>query len=318
MKAVELEVKAGEKDTKNERARQAFGQVVRINSGYRTGALAQLNGDPGTGTTLTIDEVDDSVMRHFFVNMKVQAINPSDGTVRAGGPYTISAVNTTAKTLTTSAAIDAAVADNDWLVRADGAAIGATSYDNEIDGLRALISAKQPDAANDFDYAGVDVGDNPSWIAVQTGSTTTGVSEVLFDESVEAIETDGDGGSKDDLLFICEHVQRRKLSSILQAQKRYDGRDMALSSGWRGLQLARGVLSADRYCPTTFMFGLDRSEISRFVGLDFQWDEDDDGGVFFKALDGADAIEARFKAYDQLAATVRNAHCQVRVSEPTF
>lgn len=304
-RALETETKGGERDLKNDMARQVFGQALTVNGALSTGVIATLSADPGVTTTLTFANEDESVMRHFFVGETIQAINPATGAQRTGGPYEVADVDKSARTVTITAAADASIASGDFIVRASGS---TTSLGEEIDGLRFLISATQ-------DYAGLAVASNPVWKAVTAGSTTTGVSETVFEEAVEAVETDGSGDTPE--LIIVEHVQRRKLASLLQAQKRYEGKETTLTSGWKGLQLARGTLVADRYCPTTYFFGIHKPELQKFVGLDFQWDEDD-GKVLYKALDGSDAVEARFKGYVQLAATVRNCHVVGRLSTPTF
>lgn len=301
-RAVESEVKGAEKDLKNSLSRQTFGQALTVNGSLQTGVIGTLSADPGTGTTLTFAAEDASVMRHFFVNQQLDVINPADGVVRAGSTaVVVTAVNVAARTLTVSAALNAAIASGDFVVN-------TASLNAEIDGLRYLVGTGV--------YAGVDPATNPGWAAMTAGSVTTGVSEVFFDEMTETVETDGSGDSPE--LYIVEHLQRRKLASQLQAQKRYDGRDTTLTSGWKGLSLARGTLVADRYCPTTYAFGIHQPELQKFIGLDVSWDEDDSGGVFYKALDGTDAIEARLKTYIQLAATVRNSHVLGRLSVPTF
>jgi hypothetical protein len=306
-RALEVEIKGAEKDLKNDMARQAFGQALTDGSTLQTGVIGTLSADPGTGTTLTFANEDESVIRHFQVGMLLEVVNPSGGAVRGtAGPYEVSSVSKSARTVTIASAADTAIASGDYVVRASSD--GGTSFGDEIDGLRYLISASGT-------YAGIDPSTNPVWAANTAGSTTTGVSEVLFEEAAEVVETDGDGNTPE--LFVVEHVQRRKLASLLQAQKRYDGRDVTLQSGWKGLSLARGTLVADRYCPTTYGFGIYQPELQKFVGLDFQWDEDD-GEVFYKALDGSDAVEARFKGYVQLAATTRNSHVVIRLSAPSF
>lgn len=298
-RALEAEMKGAEVDMKNDLSRQVFGQSKAV---VGTGVIATVNGVPAANV-ITLDDdgvaLDASIMRHFFVGELVDSIIPGTGAVRQAG-MEIVAINTAARTITVNAS--GTTADNDHIVRAGNAG-------NELDGLRFLLGTAS--------YAGIDPAGagNGFWQATQVGSLTTGISEVLLDEAVESVETDGDGNTPE--LFIAEHAQRRKLASQLQAQKRYDGREMTLTSGWRGLSLARGVLVADRYCPTTRIFGIYVPELTKFVGLDFQFDEDD-GEVFFKALDGSDAVEARFKGYCQLATTNRNSHVQVRVQEPTF
>ena len=298
--SLDTEVKGADKDLKNEMARETFGQGVSIGGVIYPGIMATLSADPGTGTTLTMAAEDSSIMRHFFIGMKLDVLAQGSGAVVQAG-LEVTAINVAARTLTIGVAADAAIASGDFICRTG-------NFDAEIDGLRFLLGTQT--------YAGINPATVPAWQAVQVGSTTTGISEVLLDEAIEGVQTDGDGSTPE--LFVCEHKQRRKLASMLQAQKRYEGREMTLTSGWKGLALSQGVLVADRYCPTTRIFGLTKTEMQRFVGLDFQWDEDDDGGVFYKALDGTDATEARFKGYTQLATVNRNSHVQIRVAEPTF
>jgi hypothetical protein len=302
-KALDVEVKGAEKDLKNDLSRQVFGQALTVNGSLQTGVIATLSADPGASADFVVANEDESIMRHFFKGMKLDVINPADGAVRAGSPVEVLSINKSTRTITMTAAANAAVASGDFLVRQG-------NLNEEIDGLRFLINATQT-------YATINPATEPVWAALTAGSTTTGISEVVLDEALEVVETDGDGTDMSDALVVVEHVQRRKLASILQAQKRYDGKETTLKSGWKGLSLARGTLVADRYCPTTYFFGINRPELQKFVGLDFQWDEDD-GDVFYKALDGSDAVEARFKGYIQLAATVRNCHVVGRLAVPSF
>jgi hypothetical protein len=299
LRALESELDGAEKDIKNDYARQVFGQALTDGTSLRSGVLAVLTADPGTGTTWTVANATKAEMRYFFVGMVFQAINPANGNARPG-TYTITAVNQANKTITTAESADTAVATGDYIVR-NG------NFGEEINGLRHLIST-QP-------TAGVDPAVVPSWGAVTNGSSTTQISEVFLNESSEKVLTDGDGSAPD--LWIIEFDQRRKLASQLQAQKRYDGMQTTLKSGFKGLAIAEGTLVADRYCPTNDGFGLTMREIKRFVGLDWTWDEDD-GKVLYKALDGSDAVEARFKAYHQLVATNRNSHVRLTMSTPSF
>lgn len=303
-RALETEIKGAEKDMKNSMSRQVFGKKVSIGGTLYSGVVATLTADPATGTTLTVANEDSSVIRHFFSGMAIRLVNATTGALRTG-TYEVVSVDKANKTIEIDQAADAGIASGDHIVVASSD--GGTSLGEEIDGLRHLIS--------DDVYAGIDPSSVPEWAALEVGSSSTGISEVLLDEAAEIVETDGDGSVPS--LYVAEHVQRRKLASQLQAQKRYDGRDTELKSGWKGLQIARGTLVVDRYCPTTKVFGLHTPELQKFIGLDFQWD-DDDGDVLYKAQDGSDAVEARFKGYVNLAATLRNCHVVATVSEPSF
>lgn len=302
--ALDVEVKQGEKDLKFDIARQSVGQVVSVNSVYSTGVIATINGAP-SANVITLDApggatLDASVMRHFFVGMKIDAVNNSTGVVSESA-MVITAIDVANRTITVDD--DGSAGDNHCIVRSG-------AFNKEMTGLRALLSSD-----TSYDYAGVDTSANEVWLAKQAGSTSTAISEVLLEEAAELVETDGDGSPGDEKLFICEQSQRRKLASVLQARKQYDGREMTLPSGWKGVSLATGTLAADRMVPSSYIFGIHRPELAKFIGLDFQWDEDD-GEVFFKS--GTDAIEARFKGYVNLGATSRNCHVQVRVANPTF
>lgn len=297
-RALDTEIQGAETDLKNDVARQSFGQKVTANSALVSGVIGTLSTDPGTGTTLTFANEPASVMRHFFVGMVLDFVDPSAGTVRSGGTRTVTAVSVSARTVTVSAAIDAGIASGDFVTRTG-------NLDNEINGLRHLISTQA--------FANVDPATVPSWGALTFGSSTTGISEVIVDQAQEGVETDGNGETPE--LLIAEHSQRRKLASQLQAAKRYDGRQITLKAGWDGLQVARGTMVVDRYCPTTSVFAINPKYLVRFVGLDWSWD-DDDGKILFKALDGSDAVEGRFKTYMNLVTTVRNAHSIITLADP--
>jgi hypothetical protein len=294
-------MRGAEKDLKNDCARQAFGTVVTVNSVRVTGVIATCDGAPSSHV-ITLNTPDDSAdlsdseMRYFFVGQKLDSIS-SAGAVH--DTLTVSSIDRSAKTITVTG--DSNTVDGDKLVMSG-------SFDSEMIGLRAWID-------NAGTLANIDPSSVPTWAAVEVGSTSTGISEVLLDQAVEGVETDGDGSTPS--LFFVEHSQRRKLASQLQAQKRYDGREVTLKAGWVGLQVARGTLIADRYCPVPEGFAITPRELVRFVGLDFTWD-DQDGRVLFKALDGTDAVEARFISYQQLVTPNRNSHAHFLMSTPTF
>lgn len=305
LRALEDELSGAERDIKLDYARQLFGNALTDGTNLKSGVLTTLSADPGTGTTFTMATATKAEMRYFFPGMMLMVINPADGTVRAGGPYEVASSGIAAKTVTVTAAINAAVASGDYLVR--GASATVHNFGQEINGLRHLISTQKT--------AGIDPASVPSWGAVTAGSATTGISEVLLNEASEKVLTDGNGSTPD--LWVCEYDQRRKLASQLQAQKRYDGMQTTLKSGWKGLAIAEGTLVADRFCPTNDIFGLTLSDLERFVGLDWTWD-DDDGKILYKSLDDSDAVSARFKTYHNFCATTRNSHVRVTVSTPTF
>jgi len=296
VRALESELDGAEMDIMSDRARQSLGTFTTINGTPQTGVMGTVTG--GTTTVPVLGGSTVSEMRYFFVNMIVDVVIPATGAVR--GTKTIVAVDRNAKTITFDSPLAGTVA-TDVIVRTG-------NLNNEINGLRGLISATTV-------FAGVNPATVPEWASIEVGSSTTAISEVFLDELSESVATDGNGDMPS--LYLTGYLQRRKLASMLQAQKRYEGREMTLTSGWKGLQIAQGSLVVDRFCPETVVFAISPKSLSRFVGLDFTWDEDD-GKVLFKALDGSDAVEARFKVYDQLVVTTRNAHALGTLAVPSF
>jgi hypothetical protein len=307
-RALETEINGAEKDIKFDLSRQVVGQAVSVGGSLKTGVIALTRGDPGTDTDFIWDDgtnelLDDSQNRYFFRGQRISFLSPTTGLARTepSGGYEVASVAKATNTVTVTSAIDSTVADNDLIVRYG-------NYDNEVNGLRHLVHTTQS-------YAGVDPATVPEWAALEVGSRTTPISEVLLDEADELVQTDGDGSAPN--LWLAEYVQRRKLASIMQAQKRFDGRQRTLQSGWKGLDIAQGTLVIDRFIPEQEIFGITTKSYVQFVGLDFSWD-DDDGKILYKALDDSDAVQARYKAYINFEATVRNAHVHVLVSTPSF
>jgi hypothetical protein len=228
-------------------------------------------------------------------------VDPATGAVNA--TFTVSAVVPgTGITTTTNTG---AVAD-DYIFRSGNYGT-AGGEGNEINGIPYVVGTQ--------DYAGITAATNAVWNGLTVGSSTQGVGENLLESAIEKVQTDGDGSTPG--LAIAEHSQGRKLASVIQQQKRFAPPSVKLTAGWTGIEVAGLNLVFDRYCPTTRIYVLTPSELAWFVGLDWTWD-DDDGKVLYKALDGSDAVEARFKAYVNLQSYTRNAHTTVTVAAPSF
>lgn len=295
-RALETEIKGADKDLRLDYNRQGYGQAVSIGGTYYSGVIGVVSG--GDTNTLIMATLTEAEMRYFFRGMLLDVVDPTSGVVQ--GTAKVTTIDVANRTVELDANTTAATSD---LVVRSG------NLGNEINGLRFLVS--------NANYAGITVSSVPEWASLTYGSSTTGISEVVLDRAAEKVVTDGDGQEPN--LWITEHSQRAKVASQLQVQKRYDGREMTLKAGWKGLQIAYGVLLADRFCPSNLLFGINTSEMEQFIGLDFTWDDDDSSGrVLYKALDDSDAVQARFKSYRNLEATNRNSHIKVTLSVPTF
>ncbi len=303
VRGLESELRGAEEDIKNDYARQQFGQSLTNGTVLKTGVLGIVETtDPGGTSTFGVAEATESEMLYFFVGEPVQFINPSGGAARAGtaADLTITAVDIDAKTVTVAGMIDAAVNDEDYIVRYG-------NFGTEINGLRHLISKDV--------FAGIDPSTVPSWGAITTGSSTTAISEVALDNAKTLVRTRGNGGTPD--IWVSDPYQERKLITQLITQRRYDAAKTTVTSGWDGVKISQGTLISDKFCPTTSVFGLTMADIERFVGLEWSWD-DSGGSVLYKALDDTDAVQARFRCYHQWVSTNRNSHVAVSLQVPTF
>ncbi len=310
-KALDQEMTGAEKDIKNDLARQMFNAAVTIDSALAVGALAQCH-TITSSTAIVIEDrsaadadvaavAGNSLYRYFFVGQVLDSVDDDTGTVTA--TFTVTGVVPGTNITTTT---NTGVVADDFLFRSGNYGTIA-GFGNEINGLEFLVGTQ--------DYATVTASSNPVWNSLSVGSSTTGISENLLESAIEKVQTDGDGSTP--TLAIAEHTQGRKLASIIQQQKRYAPPSVTLEAGWKGIDVAGLSLVFDRYCPTNRIYVLTPSELAWFVGLDWTWD-DDDGKVLYKALDGSDAVEARFKAYVNLQSYTRNAHTKVTVAIPTF
>lgn len=109
-----------------------------------TGTIGLLAADPGTGTTFTVAE-NDAI--NFHPNMKVLFYADSSGvpgSVRAGSSRTVVSANLDTGVITVSAALDAALAAGDHVVR-EG------NVNALIKGIPAWIPADDPSATAFFD-----------------------------------------------------------------------------------------------------------------------------------------------------------------------
>lgn len=306
-RALDQEMQGAEKDIKVDLARQMFNQAITINATLINGALALCNGAPSAhvitvGAPESKTTTYSNLMRKFFVGMLVDSVAVAGGTIHDTA-LVITAVNSSAFTITVTG--DSATADGDALFRTGNFA--ATSTENEINGLQFVLGTQN--------YAAITAASNPVWNGNAVGSSSEGISENLLESAIEKVQTDGDGSTP--TLAIAEHSQGRKLASIIQQQKRYAPPAVTLQAGWKGIDVAGLNLVFDRFCPSYRVFVVTPDQLAWFVGLDWTWD-DDDGRVLYKALDGSDAIEARFKAYVNLQTYVRNAHTVVTLADPTF
>jgi hypothetical protein len=190
-----------------------------LNSDGR-GVLAFVNGDPGTGTTLTLDNPGGIVNANFgnrFIskNMFLAAVNPATGALRAG----IAKVATTpaaGTTVTTTAAINTAWADNDYIVQAANSSVTDvldTSYEHAWWGVMALID----DGTYRASYFGLDRTQTPAYSSYVTASTGA-ISTDLIQRVSDIVDQKLNGKVG---IILAHHSTRRLVIQLTDFDRRY-------------------------------------------------------------------------------------------------
>lgn len=277
--------------------------------GTGRGILCLLNGDPGTGTTFTVDApggVAGAVngARFLQIGMYVTPINPTGPATRAAGAYQITAIATNGQSVTIDRAADAVIADNDYLVRVAklyGAAvdpgIGNTSIDNDPMGLLGLID----DGTNLVTLHGISRTTYPSfgsYVFASTGALSADVLQRGLDVAYER----GDGKPG---VIICGTGFRRAYLTLMEAERRYTSADLknpdAGTTAAKMGQITFGDIPfiVDRDAPYGTGFGVDKSSFTRWVEIEGEW-ADDDGPILMRMVD-KDAYEARYRIFDNFS-----------------
>lgn len=274
--------------------------------GYGKGVLALVNGDPATGTTITVDAphgVAGAVNGSRFIQpgMYIAFINPSNGAIRAGGARTVDAVASTGLTFTITAAADAAVEDNDYIVAAmqsDTSDVNETTYDREIMGMLGLVDTTTFVStlhAIDRSASPGDFLQSPSIASV--GALSADVMQRQLDTVAQKAR------GKTDAIW-CEHSVRRAYQVMLENDRRYMSASLVRPDG--GTAAAKGKdldfggipIKVDKDAPYGMMFGLQYDTFTRWTLTEGQWA--DDHGSILRFVDGYDAYEAVYRIFDNV------------------
>jgi hypothetical protein len=185
------------------------------------GVFCLLNGDPGTGTTPAEVDSPGNIAGANFGNrflqkgMYLAAINPADGSIRAG-ICKVTDINEDGTDWTPDAAYNAAWADNDYLVQAANANVTDvldTAYEKAYWGLPALID----DGTNRANYFEVQRSLAPSYksyVVSSAGALATDAMQRTADVLYQKL------GGEVDLMLMHPSV-RREFIKLTEADRRY-------------------------------------------------------------------------------------------------
>lgn len=274
------------------------------------GVLALVNSaNPnGAGTTLPVDSPGniagtDFGNRFFLPGMYIAFVNPATGAIRAG-IRKVTACATTGLSITIDAAADAAVADNDYIVQAANSSVTDvldTSYEHGFYGLCALLD----DGTYRANYFNIDrtlYGQYQTYVKSSTGA----LSLDLFQSASDIV--DQKLGGRIDVLTM-HHSVRRLYLQLLEADRRYQGRDLKSPDGGTvafqqgDLTMGEVPIKAMRTHPLGMVFGIDTKGIGGvcYGSEKGKW-VDDDGHILVRVGYGTaarDSFEAWYRKRQQ-------------------
>ena len=319
-----------------EQSDAAFGEMIKVEvdglisdarkdlniDAYGTplGVLGRVNGDPGAGVTVTLDQAqglaawDQYGNRYLSPNQRVEFIDQADGTVRGtvGVIASVEAANRTQFDLT--AAI-AAIEDNDLVVREGTQATGAATT-RALNGLEHLIddTTTMPADGVAMGYnldllEGIDrsVGGNEYWRGNVLDINNANLAETHFQNMVYRIEERS--GMYPDLILTHRSVQGA-FQQLLVGDRRFV--PLTFPGGFKAEALvynagARDIpIVVDRECPSDRAYFLNLDCISNYVLRDIEMIEET-GSVLRQAAAGGDEWEFAFRTFFNLGTTQPNA-----------
>lgn len=267
-----------------------------------------INGDPGTGTTLTLDTPG---TQYLFDGMLIDVIDASSGAVE-DEDVVISTVDSSTS-VTISAAADAAIENNSIVVRAnstDGAGIlPSDSY--EMMGLKGIVDdATYVTTLHNLSRSSYAWWKCSTYSTDDNSGTNRDLTLDLIQDGVTAVEKNG-GSVK---LILSDHDIRDSYVALVTADKRYVN-TLTLDGGWRALEYSSGGNGAipwvaDVDCPANTIFFVDTDHLRIMQMADWDWMQED--GAILSRVANSDAYEAVLYWYADMATDRPRAHSFLR------
>lgn len=283
--ALESEYNGAKEDMQRQMSRQGYG--------IGTGEIALIAGDPGTGTTLTMDT-------------PMVGKNPTDyieiGNILRLGD-TASQINTvsaiTSGTVCTVDAIAAAVADNDKVYIAQSAT--QSNIDAEIMGLKGLID----DASNVDALEGITRSTSIWWKAyVNDATAQRSLTDALLHDTFLEAKKKGDP-----TYALTSFDVYSAYGQLLTPDRRYTS-DLKLNGGFTGLAFNNLPIVPDYDCPYDELYFIDPTSLSveDLAPMSFL---DEDGEILDRSAT-TPAWNATLRYYANLAVSAPNKNSSLR------
>jgi len=283
VRALNSEMKGVTEDMKQEISYQIF------NDG--TGVRALVNGDPGTGTTLTVDAPGTLYLQD---GMLVDIVDASTGAVEDADVVISAVTSTTAATV--SAALDAGVEDNSKVVRANSTDGAGTSY--EMVGLKGIVD----DGTYVTSLHNLSRTTYPWWKCStfandDNSGTNRDLTLDLIQEAISAVEKNGSTIN----MIVSSIELRDAYLSLVKADGRFVN-TLTLDGGWKALEYSSGATPiawvADKDALPNTIFFLDTEHLEFMEMGDWDWMQED--GAVLSRVSGSDAYEAVLYWYAEL------------------
>lgn len=320
-RAMKAEMDGLVKDVSNYRNRALWG--------FGKGILAQINGDPSTGTTFTLDNaggVTNTSNGNRYINIgdnvAVVQVAGSHYAIRGDEIYNVTAISADGTQITVSSAIDTAVLTNEWLVKGYGVlASGAVQADLDCPGalgssdINNIVPMGLLGLVDDSTYVttlqGVSRSTYDQWKSYVL-STAGALSLDMIQRAIDVVDILGSG---DIDYFATGHDTRRAYLALLEANRRYMGQDLRSPDGGTVAAKLRDItygtipMKICKHAPYGTLVGCDKKYMTRWVWSDGHWD-DTDGAVLHR-VSNKDAFEAFYKIYDNFSNDRCNAHFRI-------
>jgi hypothetical protein len=295
VRALESEISGLTRDMKKDVNRQMF------NDG--TSLLCLVNGDPSTGTTLTVDTPG---TQYLYDGIVVDIIDASSG-AREDTSLTLSTIDSSTQATTAEAIDNAAETDSRVVTAGSTNGSGILPSDSyELMGIKGIV--------DDGTY--VTTLHNLSrttypWWKCSTHSTDSNAGTNrdltldLMQASLTAVEKNG---GKTNLIVTTPEL-RDAYAALLVADRRF-GESMNLDGGFKALDYSGIPLVADPDCTPNTMYFLDTDHLFIFQQSDWNWMEKD-GAVLSRVAD-KDAYEAVLYWYANVGTDRPRAHSFLR------
>ena len=289
VRALDAEMQGVTRDLKKEVNYQLF------NDG--TSKRALVNGDPSTGTTLTLDNPG---TMYLSEGMYLDIVDASSG-VAEDSDVVVTSVDSTTQ-VTVSAALDANIEDNSRVIRADstdGAGIlPSDSY--EMMGLKGIVDdATYVTTLHNLSRSTYNWWKCSTFSTDDNSGTNRDLTLDLVQDAITAVEKNGGEVN----MILSSHDIRDTYVSLVTADKRFVN-TLTLDGGWKALEYSSGGNGsipwvADVDCPPNTVFFIDTNHLRIMQMADWDWMQED--GAILSRVSGSDAYEAALFWYADLA-----------------